>query len=64
MPFLQFIPSWAWFLFKTMAMVFVFFWFRWTFPRFRIDRLMDLNWKFLLPWSFANIAFAGMYLLF
>ncbi len=64
LPFLQFIPSWAWFLSKTLFMVFVFFWFRWTFPRFRIDRLMDLNWKFLLPWSFANIAFAGMYLLF
>jgi hypothetical protein len=25
---------------------------------------MDFNWKFLLPWTFANIAFAGLYLLF
>lgn len=59
MPFLGFIPSWAWFLAKTMTLVFCFLWFRWTFPRFRVDRLMDFNWKFLLPWSFANIAAAG-----
>ncbi|HBL18088.1 MAG TPA: NADH-quinone oxidoreductase subunit H, partial [Elusimicrobia bacterium] len=38
-------------------------WFRWTFPRFRVDRLMDFNWKFLLPWSFANIAIAGLYVM-
>jgi NADH-quinone oxidoreductase subunit H len=63
LPFLAFIPSWAWFLAKSMFLVFCFLWFRWTFPRFRVDRLMDFNWKFLLPWSFANIAFAGLYLL-
>ena len=53
------IPSWFWFLGKVLGVVFCFLWFRWTFPRFRVDRLMDFNWKFLLPWSFANIAFAG-----
>ncbi len=57
------IPSWIWMLAKAMLMMFVFIWFRWTFPRFRVDQLMDFNWKFLLPWSFANIAFAGIYLL-
>lgn len=62
LPWLGFIPSWAWMLAKTLAMVFCFIWFRWTFPRFRVDRLMDFNWKFLLPWSFANIALAGFYL--
>jgi NADH-quinone oxidoreductase subunit H len=64
LPFLEFIPGWYWFLAKTLALVFVFMWFRWTFPRFRVDRVMDFNWKFLLPWSFANIAFAGLYLIF
>ena len=57
------IPSWAWFLGKVLGVVFTFLWFRWTFPRFRVDRVMDFNWKFLLPWSFANIALAGLYLL-
>jgi NADH-quinone oxidoreductase subunit H len=63
LPFLRFIPSWAWFLSKAVVLVFCFLWFRWTFPRMRVDRLMDFCWKFLLPWSFANIAFAGLYLL-
>jgi NADH-quinone oxidoreductase subunit H len=57
------IPSWIWMLAKAMLMMFTFLWIRWTFPRFRADQLMDFNWKFLLPWSFANIAIAGIYLL-
>ena len=57
------IPSWIWMLGKALLMMFVFLWVRWTFPRMRADQLMDFNWKFLLPWSFANIAFAGVTLL-
>jgi NADH-quinone oxidoreductase subunit H len=49
---------------KAMLMMFVFLWVRWTLPRFRVDQLMDFNWKMLLPWSFANIAVAGLYLAF
>lgn len=64
LPWLTFLPSWWWFLAKVLVMVFLFMWFRWTFPRLRVDRLMDLNWKFLLPWCFANIAFAGLALMF
>ncbi|PIR19123.1 MAG: NADH-quinone oxidoreductase subunit NuoH, partial [Elusimicrobia bacterium CG11_big_fil_rev_8_21_14_0_20_64_6] len=58
------IPSWMWMLGKAMLMMFVFLWIRWTLPRFRVDQLMDFTWKFLLPWSFANIAIAGLYLAF
>ena len=54
------IPSWIWMTSKAMLMMFVFLWFRWTFPRLRVDQLMDFNWKFLLPWSFANIGLAGV----
>ena len=60
LPFLGFLPSWAWFLAKTLTLMFCFLWFRWTFPRFRVDRLMDFNWKFLLPVSLLNIAAAGL----
>ena len=60
LPFLAFLPSWAWFLAKTLVLMFCFLWFRWTFPRFRVDRLMDFNWKFLLPVSLLNIAAAGV----
>ncbi|MBI4669836.1 MAG: NADH-quinone oxidoreductase subunit NuoH [Elusimicrobia bacterium] len=62
LPWLGLVPSWIWFFGKTLFLVFCFMWFRWTFPRLRIDRLMDFNWKFLLPWSFVNILFAVPYL--
>ncbi|MBI4369566.1 MAG: NADH-quinone oxidoreductase subunit NuoH [Elusimicrobia bacterium] len=62
LPFLSVLPSWFWFVGKTMFFAFCFLWFRWTFPRFRVDRLMDFNWKFLLPWSFANLLFVAPYL--
>ncbi len=57
------LPSWLWFLGKTFVIVFLFLWFRWTFPRLRVDRLMQFCWQFLLPWSIANIAFAGFAIL-
>ena len=56
------VPSWLWMTGKAMLMMFVFLWIRWTLPRFRVDQLMDFTWKFLLPWSFANIVVAGLYL--
>ena len=62
LPFLAFLPSWAWFLAKVLVLMFCFLWFRWTFPRFRVDRLMDFNWKFLLPVSLLNIAAGGVLL--
>lgn len=66
LPFAPFtlVPSWLWMLGKAMLMMFVFLWVRWTLPRFRVDQLMDFCWKFLLPWSFANILIAGAYLAF
>jgi len=53
------LPSWAWFLIKTFGLVFVFMWFRWTYPRLRVDQLMEFSWKFLLPLAFANLILAG-----
>ncbi len=53
------LPSWMWFLIKSLALVFVFMWFRWTYPRLRVDQLMEFSWKFLLPVAFANLILAG-----
>jgi NADH-quinone oxidoreductase subunit H len=49
------LPSWVWFMGKSMTLVFVLMWLRGTFPRFRIDQVMAFSWKFLLPLSMANI---------
>ena len=45
---------------KMMAIAFLIFWFRFTFPRFREDQLQRLAWKFLIPLSLANIALTGV----
>jgi len=49
------LPSWLWFMIKSLALFFVLIWLRGTFPRFRIDQVMAFAWKFLLPLSLANI---------
>ena len=52
---MDYIPSSLWFFGKTFFLIFIIMWFRWTFPRLRIDQLLNLEWKYLLPISMFNI---------
>ena len=45
---------------KTMAMGFVIFWVRFTYPRFREDQLQAFAWKYLIPLSLVNILITGI----
>lgn len=49
------IPGVWWFLLKIYILIFTFIWIRWTFPRTQIYRLLNLNWKILIPFSMVNL---------
>ena len=55
-------PIWnfGWFLAKVLSFIFVYIWFRGTFPRYRFDQLMQVGWKWLLPLSLANVMLVGL----
>jgi len=58
------IPPVAWFLGKTFVIIFIIMWLRWTFPRLRVDQLMHLEWKIMLPIGFANLLLGAVLVLF
>ena len=48
------------FLIKASIILYVYFWLRWTLPRFRYDQLMDIGWKWLTPSALINIALTSI----
>ncbi|WP_339811063.1 NADH-quinone oxidoreductase subunit NuoH [uncultured Imperialibacter sp.] len=52
---MDFVPPIFWFFGKTAFVVYLMMWFKWTFPRLRIDQLLTLEWKYLLPLNLMNL---------
>jgi NADH-quinone oxidoreductase subunit H len=52
---MDFIPPFVWYIGKTFFVIFLMMWFKWTFPRLRIDQLLTLEWKYLLPINLFNV---------
>jgi NADH-quinone oxidoreductase subunit H len=61
--FLEFIPSWLWFMGKLAGMIVFFIWIRGTLLRLRIDQLTRLAWKFLVPLALLNLGNAAFWAL-
>lgn len=49
------LPTWLWFFIKVFAVIFFFIWARGSWPRFRIDHLLNFAWKFLVPLALTNL---------
>ena len=54
------IPGAVWFVAKAVFVTFLLMWERWTFPRLRIDQLLNLEWKYLIPISMANLVLMAL----
>ena len=59
-PALDIVPGTVWLLLKASFLMFMFIWFRASFPRYRYDQLMRLGWKVFLPWTMGWIAVIGI----
>jgi len=60
---MDFIPPIVWFFMKVLGVIFIIMWFKWTFPRLRVDQILTLEWKYLLPINLVNILLMALVVL-
>ena len=53
---MNYIPGVVWFAGKTLFIIWILMWARWTFPRLRIDQILTLEWKYLMPLMLVTLA--------
>ncbi len=58
---LTWVPGWGWFFAKLCTLIALFIWVRGTVPRLRMDQLMNLAWKFMLPMALINVVAVGLW---
>lgn len=61
---MDFCPGIIWFLLKAFVLSYIIIWFKWTFPRLRIDHLLALEWKYLLPINLFNLALMAIVIIY
>ncbi|MBT3047754.1 MAG: NADH-quinone oxidoreductase subunit NuoH [Candidatus Thiodiazotropha sp. (ex Clathrolucina costata)] len=59
-PLFDWVPGFFWLVIKTAFFMFLFLWFRATFPRYRYDQIMRLGWKVFIPITIVWIAVVGL----
>ncbi|MBD5232362.1 MAG: NADH-quinone oxidoreductase subunit NuoH [Bacteroidales bacterium] len=57
---MNYLPGIVWFIGKAFFISFVIIWFKWTFPRVRIDQMLALEWKYLMPLALANLVLMAL----
>ena len=53
---MNYIPGFVWFAAKTLLVIWILMWARWTFPRLRVDHVLKLEWKYLMPLMLITLA--------
>ena len=60
---MDFIPPVVWYFGKTFFVIWIMMLYKWTFPRLRIDQLLTLEWKYLLPINLVNVLIMALIVL-
>ena len=58
--FMNLIPGFIWFFGKTFFVVWLLMWVRWTFPRLRVDQILKLEWKYIMPFMLCVLVLTSV----